>query len=196
VIGSQPEPPWLKVYQMPWDSRISDRDLPMWLRIYCIAFARAEPNLHANFQPGELAKMLGQEKSGELRPVHRANLRREIRTAVQKGYLADGSTARCLLLPASDVGCNLSGKWKPCPICTGKSSAPKRPRRRKVTTDRESREMPANVQFTASDVVALRLQVQSPGDYIPRVTPGSRDIFTVVAGAPVSPPAAADTVVS
>lgn len=69
--------------------------LPKWLRISHYARAHMRVNSRdVKQRPDTLAKAMGMTTS---------NLSRDIATAMEYGYLAKGSTASCLKLPANEV---------------------------------------------------------------------------------------------
>jgi hypothetical protein len=66
---------------------------PPYLRLYHLTLVRANPNGHANFQRGELSKLLSK---GDNRY---RNVESAIDQAVGYGLLAGSSELRCLVLP-------------------------------------------------------------------------------------------------
>lgn len=72
------------------EERARDTRQPVWLRLHHLAAARIYPDGRAYFATGELAELLG---------IRQQEVPRTIRTAVERGYLAEASTQRCLVLP-------------------------------------------------------------------------------------------------
>jgi hypothetical protein len=101
-------------YQKPWTERASNPDLPDWLRVCAAAYGRHRANGHATLRAGELARVVGtvDRRTGELRPNQ--NISRAIRTAVEYGFLAEGSRARCLVVPSHAVAGGLGSPHDPC----------------------------------------------------------------------------------
>src|SRR5690242_3878184 len=91
--------------QNVWLERARSSALPAWQRVACLAFGTHGVNGHANLAPGEIADLLGTDtRTGEIRPVPRQTVHRAIRTAVARGWLAQGSTTRCLVIPSHAIG--------------------------------------------------------------------------------------------
>src|SRR5690349_9511374 len=88
-------------YQNVWEERGRSGALPAWQRVAALAYARHGANLHAPFSPGELAHLLGNASDVAYggKTMARQNVFRAIRTAVDRGWLAEGSNARCLIVP-------------------------------------------------------------------------------------------------
>lgn len=88
------ESEWSGQVQHVWQERALDTSapLPTWQRIAFLALARHKADGHADFARGELARLLGE-------PPKKNNLNRELRQAVQYGWLDPSSCARCLVLP-------------------------------------------------------------------------------------------------
>ena len=102
---------WAKHYQSAWNERAQDERLPDWLRIASLAFARHAANGHARFAPGEIAQVLERvdKQTGALRRPHKANIQRAIRHAVDRDFLAAGSSSLCLVVPPHAVEGGLGG---------------------------------------------------------------------------------------
>lgn len=109
---------WGQHYQQPWREAAADRELPDWLRVASLAFGCHEANGHAVFGRGEIAGMLGpvDRDTGEIKPMDRANVRRAIRTAIQRGFLAEGSQSMCLIVPAHWIVGGVGNSTSDCPI--------------------------------------------------------------------------------
>jgi hypothetical protein len=174
------ESPWLMSIQIGWEEQIYNTDLPYWMRVYAVAMARSEPNLHTTLQPGELAKLLGKPQSdGTVKPVDRRDLYRYVKQAVKMKLLDETSSVRCLILPETTTVCRRPGFRSPCGHCTGRSSKVKRSiairqRNKNPAVFRANRDA-ASSQVTRSAVGqdTRQCRVNNP-------TPGSRDIFTVM----------------
>jgi hypothetical protein len=174
------ESPWLMSIQIGWEEQIYNTDLPYWMRVFAVAMARSQPNLHTQLQPGELAKLLGKPQSdGTVKPVDRRDLHRYVKRAVKMKLLDETSSVRCLVLPETTTGCRRPGHMRPCGHCTGRSSNVKRP-----IAIRQRNENPA-VFRANSDDASLQVTTSAVGQdtrhcRVNSPTPGSRDIFTVM----------------
>jgi hypothetical protein len=173
------ESPFLLSPQIGWEPQIANSDLPNWLRVFAVAMARSEANLHSPFESGELAELLGKtQRDGSTKAVDRRDLDKYVKRAVEKGFLDEASSVRCLVLPESRTACRRRGYQKPCAYHTGKASKIKKPiviKRtvldplNRVNTDAAS----PPVRGSAVGNVARQNRVeQTP-------TPGSRDVFAV-----------------
>lgn len=79
-----------------WEIRAGNTRLPLWLRIACYAEARRNQVGHAPMRPGELHAAIDPTLS---KPM----ISRSIGRAVELRWLHPGSTARCLIVPGSDL---------------------------------------------------------------------------------------------
>jgi hypothetical protein len=123
------EPPWARHYQSVWENRAANPNLPLWARVVALAYGTHEANLHANFKRGELSWILG-EPGADGKPFKRrdrATLRNAIAIAVKYGWLAEGSSSECLVVPEGTVVGPIGDPTKPCPVCNRKQ-ADRRPR--------------------------------------------------------------------
>jgi hypothetical protein len=152
------------------------------MRVYAAAMARSEPNLHAPFESGELAMLLGKKQSdGSTEPVDRRDINKSVKKAVALQLLDEASSVRCLVLPDSRAACRRSGYKKPCAYHTGNASRIKKPVAIKRTVSDPLERVNRNaasppLRGTAVGNVARQCRVeQTP-------TPGSRDIFAVKPG--------------
>ena len=102
---------WSAHYQDVWLERTHNRDLPAWLRVAFLAYGSHRANGHAPFEQGDVGLVLGSvdRVTGEIRPADKANVQRAIRNAVKAGWLAEGSSARCLVVPGHAVEGGLGG---------------------------------------------------------------------------------------
>jgi hypothetical protein len=107
---------WAKHFQHAWEERSGDPTLPDWLRVASLAYGKHAANGHANFSPGALALVLGKidRTTGEITPNE--NVSRAISTAVDHGWLAKGSKARCLVVPPGAVGGGLGREYADCSV--------------------------------------------------------------------------------
>jgi hypothetical protein len=149
------------------------------MRVYAVAMSRSEPNLHAPFESGELAELLGKSlPDGSKKAVDRRDLNKYVKKAVALNLLDETSSVRCLVLPASRTACRRPGYKKPCAHHTGKASKIKKPLALKQTAsaplNRDNRNA-ALPLFTGPAVGEAARQCRA--EQTP--TPGSRDIFTV-----------------
>ena len=112
----KPQNPWAKHRQHVWEERAGDPALPDWVRVAALAYGKHSANGHANFGPGQVALVLGvvDRATGELRPNQ--NVSRAIGTAIRYGWLAQGSKARCLVVPPHAVEGGLGNASAPCPF--------------------------------------------------------------------------------
>lgn len=172
------ESPWLMSIQIGWEEQMYNTDLPYWMRVFAVAMARSEPNLHTHLQPGELAKLLGKRQpDGTLKPVDRRDLNEYVKKAIKLKLLDETSSSRCLVLPASTAACRRPGFNKRCDYHTGESSRIKRPlaiRQPTPTPVKRANSNDASPLVTSSTVGQDTRQCR----VIPS-TAGSRDIFAV-----------------
>lgn len=59
-------PLYVMSYQGHWEEQVYQTELPLWTRVYALAMARSEPNLHTRIGEAELA-VLG--KPGQTEPA-------------------------------------------------------------------------------------------------------------------------------
>ena len=98
-----------------WLERAADETLPNWVRLAALAFARHRGNGHANFCAGEIAKLLAASTpSGDRKPMSHQAVSNTIARAKSKGWIADESTARCLVVPHHAVEGGLGKSWDKC----------------------------------------------------------------------------------
>lgn len=74
----------------PTMSDLSQGSLPAWVRIGCLAWARADLQGHARLGTGQLGRTLGMTPD---------SVARALRVARDHGWIDPTSTARCLVLP-------------------------------------------------------------------------------------------------
>lgn len=110
---------WARHSREEWHRRSGDPRLPKWLRVAALAYGSHGNNGHASFKRGDVAATLGMP--GE--PLDRRRLHEHIAMAVEFGWLADGSTSMCLIVPFHAVDKGPIGKpKKPCPIHTRRAT--------------------------------------------------------------------------
>jgi hypothetical protein len=92
--------------------------LPNWLRVAALAYGRHSKNGHANFAPGELRMLLARPgPDGKPKPISASAVANAINQAKAKGFIAEESMARCLVVPRHAVTGGLGGKvWTKCRI--------------------------------------------------------------------------------
>jgi hypothetical protein len=113
---------YLMTFQGHWEAQIYQTTLPLWLRVYALAMARSEPNLHTGIGPQELAVLGETQPDGSQKPVDRRRLWEAIRRLVNMGWLDPRSDRNCLVLPATGYACERRGSKKPCAYHTGQHS--------------------------------------------------------------------------
>lgn len=110
---------WSRHYQESWHERSGDRRLPRWLRVTALAYGSHDNNGHAQFKRGDIALILGSVDgtTGEIIPLSRQRVYECIQLAIELDFLAEGSNARCLIVPAHHARKGkLTDRVKPCPI--------------------------------------------------------------------------------
>jgi hypothetical protein len=105
-------------YQGVWLERSTDPLLPNWLRVAALAFGKHSKNGHASFASGELRMLLARPgPDGKPKPISASAVANAIKQAKEKGFIAEESTARCLVVPRHAVTGGLGGKeWTRCPF--------------------------------------------------------------------------------
>lgn len=93
--------PWTRHYQAAWENRAADHDLPMWVRVFSLAYGRHQANGHAVFERGELTWILGTPpRDGKpFKKASRQAVYKAIAAAVKYGFLAEDSGMECLVVP-------------------------------------------------------------------------------------------------
>jgi hypothetical protein len=111
-------PPWTAHAQIEWEKRAADATLPNWLRVVCFAYGRHEANGHANFSRGQLMWLLGKPPTDSrgFRRIDKYQVRDAIQTAVRHGWLAEGSCAECLIVPAHAIEGPVGNPGAVCPV--------------------------------------------------------------------------------
>lgn len=110
--------PWTRHYQIAWEERANDRNLPLWLRVACLAYARHEANGHANFRRGQLSWILGTPPQGDepFKRVDSSTVGDAIKRAARYGWLSDDSCAECLVVPGHAIEGPQGNPRKPCAV--------------------------------------------------------------------------------
>jgi hypothetical protein len=114
------QPAWAKHFQHAWAEKAGSPHLPLWLRAACLAYGHHLGNGHATFGPGEVRLALSTiDANGVLRQPASSDVTRAIKTAVRNAWLAEGSGARCLIVPGHAIEGGRGGfstEHTPCPI--------------------------------------------------------------------------------
>ncbi len=110
--------PWARHYQHVWEERSGSPRLPMWLRVAALAYGKHGANGHAPFAAGEVALALSsvQPNTGNITTPARQNVRRAIDVAMEYGFLAPGSSSRCLIVPHHAIEGGIGNAYAPCPF--------------------------------------------------------------------------------
>lgn len=121
------ENPWAKHRQSFWQEKAGSPNLPLWGRVYCLAYGVHRRNGHAPFKTGEIAfaTRVVDVSTGEIKEATRQQINRAIATAVEYGFLHKDSCARCLVVPPWGIEGGMIGGAKE--ICRSHSEATKRP---------------------------------------------------------------------
>lgn len=126
--------PWLATSQSGWERYIGDETIPNWFRLWIVAKARCNANLHAQFSPGELANLMGKSVDGDWKPMSSNQLSNVIKDCRERGLLHRRSGQRCLSLPEDQWESGLKEKYDPCSTCATEISKPRRkPHLRRVS---------------------------------------------------------------
>lgn len=99
-----------------WQEHAANHEMPQWFRVLALAYGCHRANGHAPFPPGALALALGRPDrlTGELIPE--PNPGRVVRTAVRYGFIAEGSTVRCLIVKAHHIEGPNGDPRAECPV--------------------------------------------------------------------------------
>jgi hypothetical protein len=93
-----------------WQARADDTTLPIWLRLAVLAYASHSKNGHATFyMSGEstLPKALNKDKHV---------IQKEMKKAIDRGFLASDSNVNCLVLPDGVFGGAEGHKFAECKL--------------------------------------------------------------------------------
>jgi hypothetical protein len=109
--------PWARHYQSIWHDRAGDDSLPNWLRVAALAYGAHKANGHAMFEPRAIGLVLARvdRETGVVTELDSGNVKHAIDRAVQAGWLAEGSGARCLVVPGHAISGGLGRTTDPCP---------------------------------------------------------------------------------
>lgn len=112
------ENPFAMHYQSVWLERVADRRFPAWARVAFLAFGSHKANGHARFKPGQVGLLLGavNPDTGEVKPMDKHNVQRAIRVAIESGWLREGSSSLCLVVPAHAIRGGEGRAHAPCPL--------------------------------------------------------------------------------
>jgi hypothetical protein len=117
-----------------WEHLAEASNLPKWQALALLAYSRMgdNPNGHIRFDLGELSdkfypgvKTEVDLETGEVtrRKGQEDQVRRDIRQAVQRGWLVAGSNQQCLVLPGGiEVGSTVKAKYRACPYHRGRDA--------------------------------------------------------------------------
>lgn len=103
--------PWAKHRQSFWAEHAGNPRLPLWIRVSALAYGTHRRNGHAPFKTGEMAIVLTTVNTltGEVYTPQPPNISKAIRTAMEYGFLAQGSGLRCLVVPPHAISGGLLG---------------------------------------------------------------------------------------
>jgi hypothetical protein len=85
--------------QKVWAERAADPNMMLWIRVAALAFGCHRANNHAPFKAGEIAQILGTPGH----PLRASSVSNAIKLAKQSTWIAEESTARCLVVPPHAV---------------------------------------------------------------------------------------------
>ncbi len=109
--------PWTRHYQHVWEERAGSPRLPLWLRVASLAYGKHAANGHAPFAMGEVALAMSSVSPDTGKIVHpsRQRVYDTIKLAIEYGFLAPGSSARCLIVPHHAVEGGVGSPYTLCP---------------------------------------------------------------------------------
>jgi hypothetical protein len=141
-------------YQGHWEEQVYQTELPLWTRVYALAMARSEPNLHTRIGEAELAVLGKARPDGTRNPVDRRRFWEAIQRLTDLGWLDPTSDRNCLVLSAAGHACERRGSKKRCDYHTGQLSTVKGDiavvdREAEAFLERESYRGVGNVQASA-----------------------------------------------
>ncbi|NYI78743.1 hypothetical protein [Nocardioides panzhihuensis] len=112
------EKPWARHYQHIWHERAADSRFPLWARVAWLAYGSHRANGHANYKAGEIALVFSRVNTatGEVRPEDKHNIQRAIKAAIASGWLSEGSSSLCLVVPAHAVAGGMGHPGEVCKI--------------------------------------------------------------------------------
>jgi hypothetical protein len=150
---------WAAHCQEQW---LEDALNPRWpgpLRVAFVAYGRHAANGHAFLKQGELAKLLPLGMSADGLPASptRSTLNRWIKTAVDYGFLDEGSKLLCLIVPSHRAQ---GGRGDPNAPCRRHPAKGKRPALGRHVSSKTSQQAP-NVSTETSRSTAARFTLAS-----------------------------------
>jgi hypothetical protein len=102
--------------QAVWKERAANHaanpTMPQWIRVASLAFGCHRRNGHANFKSGEIAEILGTPG----KPLSASSVSNAIKLAKSAGWIAQESTARCLVVPPHAVDGGIGHPNERCQI--------------------------------------------------------------------------------
>jgi hypothetical protein len=109
--------PWTQHRQSFWIACAGKSKLPLWHRVYALAYGSHRCNGHAPFGRAELVQALTivDRTTGEMDAPRPDEVSRAIRLAARHGFLSDESWVRCLVVPEYAISGGLKGS--PTEIC-------------------------------------------------------------------------------
>lgn len=88
---------WTMHQQAPWEERARDVHAPLWLRVTFLAMGTHKKNGHASFLNAE--EIAARTTPIDKAPPDSSEIRRAVRLARDRGYLASQSNTKCLIVP-------------------------------------------------------------------------------------------------
>jgi hypothetical protein len=117
------ENPWTQHRQSFWAAHAGNPRLPLWQRVYCLAYGTHRRNGHAPFKSRSeiaVATQIVDKATGELHVPSPERVSEAIAQAIENGFLAEESNARCLVVPPWAIEGGLLGRADE--ICTHHAS--------------------------------------------------------------------------
>lgn len=134
------QPRFLMTFHSHWEERIGDERLYLRERLFAVAMARTNANLHTPVEEGELAQLLGKWKDGEYKPADRRDLDKATKRNIELGLFEQGSDyRRCLILPPQGFDCRRQGSKTPCRRCEGRAT--------RISKDFAAKDLDAELAF-------------------------------------------------
>ena len=119
-------PLYLMTFQGHWEAQIYQTTLPLWLRVYALAMARSEPNLHTGIGEAELAVLGETQADGNCANQWTVgDSGKRSSGSLDLGWPDPTSDRSCLVLSAAGHACERRGNKKPCRYHTGQHSTTK-----------------------------------------------------------------------
>jgi hypothetical protein len=110
--------PWTRHYQAAWENRAAAHHLPLWARVFSLAYGRHHANGHAVFGRGELMWILGTppHDGKPFQKATRQSVNAAIKAAAKYGFLDEGSCTECLVVPGHAIQGPQGRHDAPCPV--------------------------------------------------------------------------------